>query len=105
MLDRFKSWAGGALESIKSAGKKIVVPVLTGGVVGTLFVGGASDALAVPAAAPTPADFSVIYGVIDPVTMSYAIATLGGAALVAAFSVGGGFKIGKKAYSWVMGKI
>lgn len=57
------------------------------------------------ATAPTAATFDQIYGVIDPVTMSYAIATLGGAALVAAFSVGGGFKIGKKAYAWIMGKL
>ncbi|MAX23857.1 MAG: hypothetical protein CMJ19_05065 [Phycisphaeraceae bacterium] len=57
------------------------------------------------AAAPTATTFDQIYGVIDPTTMSYAIGTLGGAALVAAFSVGGGFRIGKKAYSWIMSKI
>ncbi|MFG0248224.1 MAG: hypothetical protein ACF8OB_05000 [Phycisphaeraceae bacterium JB051] len=64
-----------------------------------------SMAMAQSATAPTATEFEQIYGVIDPVTMSYAIGTLGGAALVAAFSVGGGFRIGKKAYSWIMSKI
>lgn len=46
--------------------------------------------------------FQTVLNVTSIVT---AAVTLGGAALVAAFGVGGGFRIAKKAYSWVLGRL
>lgn len=42
---------------------------------------------------------------IDPATLAAAVATIGATALVAAFTVGGGFRLAKRTYSWIMGKM
>lgn len=43
--------------------------------------------------------------IISPTVLAAGIATLGATALVASFAVGGGFRIAKKTYSWVFGKM
>ncbi len=68
-----------------------------------LFFGAVNDASA--QVTPASSTFEQIFAVLDPVSMAYAIGTLGGAALVAAFSVGGGFVIAKKAFNWTMRKL
>jgi hypothetical protein len=51
---------------------------------------------------PTTLDFTTI---ISPTVLAVAVAVLAGAALVQAFTVGGGFRVAKKAYNWIMGKV
>lgn len=72
-------------------------------VVGGVITAGAITQEA--AAQYTPPDLSTLDTVIDPSTLAAGALVLGGAALGAAFTVGGGFRIAKKAYSWVMNKI
>ena len=69
---------------------------------------GAVAVLALAGASPTFADGSTaitLTSVLDPTSLATAVATLGGAALLAAFTVGGGFRIAKKAYSWIFSKV
>lgn len=53
----------------------------------------------------TPPDLSSLDTVIDPTTLAAGALALGGTALGAAFALGGGFRVAKKAYSWVFRKM
>ncbi|MEM8494094.1 MAG: hypothetical protein AAF663_01750 [Planctomycetota bacterium] len=53
-------------------------------------------------AAPTDMTFNTV---IDPAVLAAGALGLGGLALAAAFTTGGGFRIAKKTYSWIMNKI
>lgn len=54
---------------------------------------------------PEPLEITGLSNVINVSSLGAAIAALAGAALVVAFTVGGGFRIAKKAYRWIMGKV
>jgi len=51
------------------------------------------------------AAFTAFDTIIDFPAMAAAAATLGGTVLVLAFTLGGGFRIAKKAYSWIFSKM
>lgn len=66
---------------------------------------GLSAAPALAQSTPSPLEITGLSNVINVTTLGAAITALAGAALVVAFTVGGGFRVAKKAYRWIMGKV
>ena len=64
--------------------------------------GGASSAFAQTDPDPEPVTITESVAVTD---LASQIATIGGAALAAAFGVGAGFLIAKKAYGWMFSRV
>lgn len=95
-------WNGAKAYAQRVGRTLIITCATTGAVLATVSAHAQADSPDQPGAALSVSNF---FRVVDPVTIAGAAFLLGGAALVAAFTVGGGFRVAKKGYSWVMGKM
>ena len=86
--------------SVKRFGRRAAAPAVAAvAVVGGVIVAGDASAQY------QPPDLSSLTLVIQPATLAAGALALGGTGLAAAFGLGGGFRIAKKVYSWIMNKI